>query len=110
MLYLYWGEFGEMKIPLINTNLEINFSLSRTPKLKKLEIELKEFFNNNLIEGRKIEEFGIENISSGRVNIIPLNPRVEGQLEGGVYSDEIKSIGQKYGIRHLGFIYGCYHK
>ncbi len=98
-----------MKIPLGKKNLEINLTISLTPNLKKLEKELKDFFDNNLINGYyKIKEFEIKNDFSYK--IIPKSPRLEECLTGGDYEEKIKTIGEKYGIEHLGFPYWCYGK
>ena len=102
-----------MKISLKNKILEIKLLISKTSNLRKLEKELTDFFSKNEIEGYKIKEFRIEESSSGLgYNIIPLEPPLEECLsdEEESHSEEIEKIGKKYGIKHLGFIYWCYHK
>jgi hypothetical protein len=99
-----------MKIPLKNKNLEIRFSVRRTPNLKKLEKELEDFFGKNEIEGFFIKKFKVE-IDVVDYRIVPLEPPIEQWLSGkGIYIGELEKIGKKYGIKHLDFMPGCYHK
>ena len=100
-----------MKIQLKNQTVEVGFFISKKPNLKKLEKELTDFFIQNEIEGHKIKKFRIEE-SFSNYNIIPLEPPMEECLSDRKESrsEEIEEIGKKYGIKHLGFIYWCYHK
>ena len=99
-----------MKIPLKNQFLNIKFVTTwREPKLEKLKKELSDYFDKNDIEGIKIEKFELKK-DLLNYNITPRKPYFEGSLSRGKYGEEIKTIGNKYGIKNLGFIHWCYHK
>jgi len=99
-----------MKIPLKNQNIEIVFSVTRVPNIKKLERELADFFSQNEIGGYEIKRFRVEkDIFSYR--IIPLEPPLEGSLSSEeMHTKEIEEIGKKYGIKDLDFAAWCYGK
>ena len=98
-----------MKISLKNKIIGINFSVSKTPNLKNLKKELADFFSQNEIEGFAIKKFRIDEDSIG-YSIIPEEPCFEEMFSGGDYTEKIEGIGKKYGIKHFGFVYWCYHK
>lgn len=99
-----------MKIPLKNQIIEFGFFISKTPKLKKLEKELEDFFSKNEIEGFFIKDFRVE-VDVINYKIVPLEPPIEEWLSGkGIYIGELEKIGKRYGIKRLDFMPGCYHK
>ncbi|MCK9595607.1 hypothetical protein M0R19_00250 [Candidatus Pacearchaeota archaeon] len=98
-----------MKIPLKNTILEIKIIISKKPKIKKLEKELKDFFSKNKIEGFRIKKFEI--VNEGEYAIAPIEPYFEETLRLGTkYEKELEKIGKKYGIDNFGFEPYCYGK
>jgi hypothetical protein len=97
-----------MRIPLGNKVLNIQFNIFKTPDYEKLHKELSDYFENNDICGNKIKTFSF---SKDFFNaIIPENPHLEESLIEGDYQKDLAKIGEKYGIKDLGFIYWCYHK
>jgi len=100
-----------MKISLKNKIIRIGFFISKEPNIKNLEKELADFFSKNEIGGYEIKQFRIEGTVAFDYRIVPLEPPLEECLSGeGIHTKEIEEIGKKYGIKHLGFIYWCYHK
>ena len=95
--------------PLKNTILNLEIRIFRKPKIDKLKRELSDFFENNLIEGNKIEDFEIRE-DSGSYDIIPTKPHLEETLYKGDYEKQLERMGRKYGIKNFGFIYYCYGK
>ena len=98
-----------MEISLKNRILNIELNIFWQPNLKKLTNELQLFFNQNEIEGMQIKKFKLEKVWSN-YEIMPEEPYFEERLSGGDYSNKIKEIGRKYGVRDLGFVGFCYHK
>ena len=89
--------------------MNIQFRIFKTPNLKRLGKELSNYFLEHKIEGIKLEDFSLENRNFSNV-IIPKKPCIEECLCGGDYEEDLEKIGEKYGIKNLGFIYWCYGK
>lgn len=98
-----------MKIPLKNTFLNIELKVFKTPKVRKLEKELSNYFDAHKIEDIEIKEFKFEK-EFDSIHILPQVPYFEGKLSGGDYENDLKEIGKKYGIGNLSFVSFCYHK
>lgn len=77
-------------------------------KIENFRLELTEYFKSNLIDGRfELKEFSLEgDWNCGR--IIPKNPCMEENYEGG-NNEDIKKICEKHGVM-FSIIYWCYHK
>lgn len=100
-----------MNIKFKKRILQVHSPFSVRPNIGNLEKELKDFFDNNKIEGISIKKFRLEqDVVPGDYSIIPEKPYFEEELSGGSYRAEIEKIGKKYRIRNLGFIHWCYHK
>ena len=103
-----------MKIPLINTNLEIKFNLnvSRKPKIEKLKKELSDFFDNNKVLGINIREFDVKTREDNPYLgvIFPKIGRLKFGAPGLDYSEEPQKIGGKYNLKRLRFSLDCYGK
>jgi len=97
-----------IKIPLGNSVLNLNFNIFKTPNYNKLEKELSDYFNKYAICGNKIKRFSLSKDFTNA--IIPDEPNLEESLDEGAYQGDLKEIGEKYGIKNLGFIHWCYHK
>jgi hypothetical protein len=73
-------------------------------KVDAFKKELAEYFSNNLIDGIfTLKEFELRNNE-----IIPINPCMEENYEGG-NNDDIEKICQKHGV-NFSIVYWCYHK
>jgi len=97
-----------MKISLGNKVLNIGFNIFTTPNYQKLHKELSDYFANHDICGNHIKKFSFSKDSFNAV--IPEDPPLEESLIEGDYEKDLAKIGEKYGIKDLGFIYWCYHK
>jgi hypothetical protein len=97
-----------MKISLGNKILNIKFNIFKTPNYEKLKKELSDYFGQHDICGNKIKKFSLAKDFTNA--IIPEEPTLEESLIGGNYQIDLKKIGEKYGINHLGFIHWCYHE
>src|SRR6056297_1913887 len=88
--------------------LIVEFIISKEPNFRKLSKELRNYFKDNEIEGRKVSnpEFDRELTNS----IVPKDPYIKGELVGGDHDDDLKRIGKKYELENFGFIYWCYGK
>ncbi len=73
-------------------------------KVEAFRKDLTEYFANNLIDG----DFRLEEFELTDKNIIPINPCMEENYEGG-NNEDIKKIGEKHGV-YFTIIYWCYHK
>jgi hypothetical protein len=93
-----------MEIPLRNKVLKIKLNISTEPNYKKLSRELSYYFDKNDICGNKIDKF----IFSSTNVIIPENLFLEKLLYHGDYEKDLAKIGEKYGIKNLGFAHACY--
>ena len=98
-----------MEISFGNKTLNIKFNIFRTPNYKKLNRELSDYFDKNDIEGIKIKNFELSEEPYSNT-ISPKEPSFGGCLTGGNYEKDLAKIGEKYGIKNLGFIYWCYGK
>ena len=99
-----------MKINLGNKLLFIGKSgISREPNIKKLEKELSRFFENHKVEGANIDVFGVMQNNLKTYVIYPSKPFLKGHIiKGSNTCEEIKIIGQKYGIPCLEFCEEAY--
>lgn len=93
-----------MEIKLGNQILNIQLRAFRKPNFEKLEKELADYFANNKVSGITIKEFELRKDG----DIIPVEPYFEGSLSGGNHMGDLEKIGEKYGVKHLGFIHWCY--
>lgn len=100
---------SKMEIILGNQILNIELNIFKKPNLKRLTKELSDYFSENKIEGKEIKEFELEKEVFSNV-IIPKKPYFEGCLFGGDYEADLAKIGEKYGIKDLGFAHWCYGK
>jgi hypothetical protein len=98
-----------MKISLGNGTLNIRFNIFTEPNYEKLKKELSDYFSKNDICGNKIKSFEFDSKVFANV-IIPKHPPLEECLYAGDYEKDLKEIGEKYGIKNLGFISWCYHE
>ncbi len=97
-----------MKISLGNKILNIKLNIFKTPNYEKLKKELSDYFEKNNVCGNKIKRFSLAKDFTNA--IIPEEPYLEESLFEGDYQIDLKKIGEKYGVKNLGFIYWCYHK
>lgn len=73
-------------------------------KIEKFKNDLQEYFDNNLIDGGfKLKKFELRG-----ENIIPINPCMEENYNGG-NNDAIEKLCQKHKVK-FSIIYWCYHK
>lgn len=78
-------------------------------KVKKIERELKEYFETNKVCGYYIKEFEMERSRQfNYVEIIPHDPPLEECYEGR-NNEDFHNMSQKHGIR-IKFPYWMYHK
>lgn len=99
-----------IKINLGNKILNIGLRIFSTPNKNRLEEELRKYFSQNLIEGKEIKKFTIRNLGDGIYDVDPKEPPLDRLLLGGNYKKDLEKIGEKYGIRKLGFTYLCYKR
>jgi hypothetical protein len=100
---------NKMEISLGNKILNIQFNVFKTPNYNKLKNELSDYLSKNDICGNKIKSFELrEDVVNYK--IIPKEPSLEDSLYEGNYEKDIEKIGNKYGVKNLGFIHWCYHE
>jgi len=77
--------------------------------VEAFEIDLKKYFNANLIDNSyKLNEFELRDDELGEGKIIPIDPCMEEDYEGG-NNDDIRKICEKHQVRYM-FPYWCYPK
>ena len=78
-------------------------------KVEAFKFDLQEYFDNNLIDGIfRLKEFELRKGDFGNGEIIPTNPSMKENYEGG-NNDDIKKLCEKHGV-DFSIVYWCYHK
>ena len=78
-------------------------------KVEAFKVDLQEYFNNNLIDGIfNLKEFELRKDDFGNGEIIPIDPCMEENYDGG-NNDDIKKLCEKHGV-DFSIVYWCYHK
>lgn len=78
-------------------------------QIEAFRVDLQEYFDNNPIDGIfKLKKFELRKGSFGNGEIIPIEPCMEENYEGG-NNEDIKKICEKHGV-DFSIVYWCYHK
>ncbi len=78
-------------------------------KVEAFKVDLQEYFDNNLIDGVfRLNEFKLKAGHNGFGEIIPIDPCMEENYEGG-NNDDIQKLCEKHGVE-FSIVYWCYHK
>lgn len=78
-------------------------------KVEAFKVDLQEYFNNNLIDGIfRLKEFELRKGDFGNGEIIPIDPCMEENYDGG-NNEDIKKLCEKHGV-DFSIVYWCYHK
>lgn len=78
-------------------------------KVEAFRIDLQQYFDNNLIDGIfRLKEFQLKTNFSGYGEIIPIDPCMEENYEGG-NNEDIEKLCLKHGV-NFSIVYWCYHK
>ena len=81
-------------------------------RIVKLNNELKEYFEKNVVSGLKIKEFEIKtnSITGIGLELVPEEPYFEECYEDEKADKDIEALGKKYGFENFGWVYWVYGK